>query len=182
MSDIAVDSFWSDTSAPLPAERRIAFPIGRRNAELVVSIMPDQPVPDLATMSDTMVDAAIAHVTRGAKQTLTPQIVFATIRQGAHDAAAVATASGRELPVVQLHPRVAPIHEALTIEEQLQLAKVALPPAAVAPADCAVGFLYRDEILHFYPLLAVNLPEDIASYRDGSGTTTDLIQLLPFQA
>lgn len=187
------NTFWTGDTSTTLVERRLVFAFGKRTGELTVSIALDQPVPDLARMSDTMLSAVSVdakHVKDG--QTVAPDLVFATVSGSKHDThgpkatgplTPVVTAhDGREIHVLQVADPATSIDDELDMASQMRRANAAMPTAAVAPGDYAVGFFVRDQVLHFYPLLAVTLPSDLEAYKDSSATTTDLVPLLPFQS
>lgn len=178
------DNFWSTTSHYDPVTRRILFPFGHKTGEIVISIAPDQPVWDLAMMSETVFHQAIVDArTLQAHDTITPTLVFSAITNPHQGLTPVAvTATHRELPVWQLIDKTHTKIDEMSFQAAMKKAHAAMLTAAVATGDHAVGFLVREEVLHFYPLLAVNIPEDIASYKEGSGTTNDVIPQLPFQS
>lgn len=179
------DNFWTTSHASYDViTRRILFSFGKKLGEIVVSIAPDQPVPDLSTLSETVLHAAIVEAdTCTAHQTITPQLVFAAVtnpHQG--NTPVVSTASHRELPIWQLVYKMDHTIDDMSFHSAMKRAHAAMPTAAVAAGDNAVGFLVRNEVLNFYPLLALTIPEDIESYKAGEGSTNDVIPLLPFQS
>lgn len=181
--DQRTDLFWQSDTTVSPVERRILFPVDRKAAELTLSLMPSQPVPDLASMGDNMVKAAAVPTNQlKDKGVITPQLVFATARNSQNGGApVVSTASHREIPLLQLDSGPARKTDQLDYVAQLKLAEAPTPTAAMAAGDSTVGFLVGDTALHFYPMLVISLPEDLESYREGSGNTSDLLPLLPFQ-
>lgn len=178
-----LEGFWNSTTAALPVERRMRFSTGKRAGELTVSIHPDMPVPDAAVMSESMTEAAVVEaVSLKDGELIAPQLIFGTVRKSTHDGSMIIlTASGRELPVVQLAHALEGAADKMDYVAQMRQADAALGPAQIAEEDHAVGFLYRTDVIHFYPLLSVTLHGDIDSYREGAGTTNDVIPLLPFQ-
>lgn len=182
--DQPIDLFWKNDASVAPVERRILFPVNKKAAQLTLSLTGNQPVPDLASMGDTMVKAAAveaASLKDGA--VITPQLVFATARKGQQsDAPMVSTASHREVPILQLDAGPARASDKLDYVAQLKLAEAPTPTAAMAAGDSAVGFLVGGTTIHFYPMIVVTLPEDLESYREGSGSTSDVLPLLPFQS
>ena len=177
------DTFWSGISDPIAIERRVAWRFGSKPGELTMSIASDQPISDLAQTSDGALEQIVLDGKKlKSSETVVPQLVFATVRK-AHqgEQAVVANASGRELPILQVGHKAPAADPAMTAEQQMKATKTAIPSAIVGPGDHAVGFLVRLDAIDFYPLLAVSLPEEIASYKEGTGTTTDALNLLPFQ-
>ena len=179
------DTFWGGTTDSVAVERRVVWRYGSKPGELQISIASAHPVADLGHMGDGMVEEAVLDA-KGLKadSMVSPQLVFATLQKSHHsDAVVAATASGREVPILQLgtNPKR---HDSgqLSVDQQMNAAKAAMPTAVVGPGDHAVGFLVRLDAIDFYPLLAVNLPAEIESYKEGSGTTTDALNQLPFQA
>lgn len=183
MTKITVDSVWKTHDSSQPIERRLIFPFAKRRGELVLSITPGQPIPDLAAMSETMVSAATIDA-KGLKnkQTITAQLVFSSITAAAESGLVAVTHAHRALPVLQLTMRQPTQASKLTYESQMKLAENAMPPAVLAAGDHAVGWLVRSDVIYFYPLVAVNIPTEVESYKEGSGSTEDLVALLPFQS
>lgn len=156
---------------------------GDRRGELTVFIHPGQPVPNLADLSEKVADrAALEQAALKPEQAIAPGFVFALVGKSPTTGTAVVIGPGnREIPVVT--PPVAEAEEsAQTMKARMDRAGDATPPAQVAPGDHAVGLLVRQDILFFYPVAAVGTDEEIETYRDGAGSTTELIQELPFQS
>ncbi len=191
-----INTFWTGDISTSAVERRLVFAFGRRTGELTVSIALDQPVPDLSRLSDAMLAAAALESKQLSDgETIVPQLVFAAVSgskldphgtKNAGPLTPVVTAhDGREIHVIQVAAPVTASESAaeeLDMASQMRRASAAIPAAAVAPGDYAVGFFIRNQVLHYYPLLAVTLPSDLESYKDSSATTTDLVPLLPFQS
>jgi hypothetical protein len=169
--------FWQSDSAASPVERRVVWQ-GSEGGELGISIAPDWPVPNLTRMSEGMVTTATAHLS-DPNQILAPQFIFAMIGKSDAGHSIVKGPGGQEFPIFMAEPSTAV--ESMNIQDAMNRAKAAMPPAQVAPGDSAVGFLIRTDKSRFYPLVAVTTPEEIESYREGAGTTADLIHSLPFQ-
>lgn len=183
--DKQTDSFWNATAQPVTIERRVLWRSGKHLGELKVSIASDQPVPDLGQMSDSTLEAAVVPADKLSKDNpIAPQLVFGTARNPHHgNDLVVANHDGREVPVIQLGGKPQPKNaENVSVADHLEETRAAVPTAAIAHGDYAVGFLVRTDVIHFYPLLAVTLSEDIADYKEGTGTTSDVISLLPFQS
>lgn len=178
MKKVTTESFWSGTTAASPIERRVLFPgIGR----VTVSIMPNQPVPDATLMSEPMTEAAVIEPVTLKSGAVAPQLVFGRVARSAHDEALVIiTASGRELPVIQTGAERID-SDPMDYEKQMKEAQGAMPPAQLGAGDYAIGFLFRTDVIHFYPLTVTTLDEEVESFHDGSATTSDVIPLLPYQ-
>ncbi len=179
-------NFWSEVSHYEPVTRRILFSFSKAKklGEIVISIAPEQPICDLAGMGESMLHEAIIEATRlKAHDTITPQLVFAAIaKPHAGETPVVHTGTNREVPVWQLLDKTDHVEDDLSFQAAMKHAHAAMPTALVAPGDYAVGFLVRDEVLHFYPILTISIDEDVASYKEGSASTNDVIPLLPFQS
>lgn len=180
MAKVTTDSFWSGSPAATPVERRVVFPLPSIG-QLTVSLLPDQPVPDAALMSEPMTEAAVIEPVMLKTGTVAPQLVFGAIKQGHHGGLVISTASGREVPVMQVGVEET-ADDPMDYELQMREAAGAMPPAQVANGDHAVGFLFRTDVIHFYPLAVTTLPEEVESFHEGSATTGDVIPLLPFQS
>jgi hypothetical protein len=180
MKKVTTDSFWADSAAASPVERRVVFPLPSIG-QLTVSILPGQPVPDAALMSEPMTEAAVIEPVMLRTGQVAPQLVFGRVGRSTHDEVlVVTTASGRELPVMQSGAERLAI-DPMDYEQQMKDAGGAMAPAQLAAGDHAVGFLFRTDVIHFYPLAVTSLDEEVESFHDGSATTSDVIPLLPFQ-
>ena len=184
MSDSTVDTFWDDLSAVRSVERRVLWQFGQSYGEFTVSIAPEKPIADIAVMTDANLKPAVVdarELTSGS--TVCPPLIFATISRPQHgENAVVRTGNGRELTVLQIVPRAHKEKIDLSIEAQMKRAHMPMPTAAVGIGDSTVGFLIRTDVVHFYPLVAVSLPEEIESYRMGEASGADLMGALPFQS
>lgn len=184
MTKTTTDSFWKAGHETRVVDRRVLFPFGKRRGHVVLSLAENQPIPDLAKMSETMITEATIG-TSGLKpgSALAPQFVFASVvAPKTGDQSVVLSHAGQPIPVIQLAAKETNDRSTLSFAAQMKQAQEAMPPAAAAAGDHAVGWLIRDHTLAFYPLVAVNLPQDVASFREGSGSTFDLMHLLPFQS
>ena len=179
-----LDTFWDDLSAARSVERRILWQFDQRFGEFTISIAPEKAIPDIAVMTDATLKPAVLDAKKlKSGSTVAPPLVFATIVKPQHgENAVVRTGNGRELTVVQIIPRAHKEKVDLSIQAQMKRAHMPMPTAAVTIGDSAVGFLIRTDVVHFYPLVAVGLPEEIESYRLGEGTGADLMGALPFQS
>lgn len=185
MSKKTTDAFWAQQSSQ-PIERRVVWQFGKQRGELSISIAAGSPVPDLAGISEGMAQTATLQAAAlSPDQAVAPQLVFAAIQSASHSVGVhpVVIAPGhREVPVVQLGSSVGVKTDTLDYQTQMKQSGTAMPPAQVAVGDHAVGFLVRTDVLHFYPLAAIDVPEEIETYREGAGSTADLIHVLPFQS
>lgn len=153
--------------------------------ELTIFIHPSQPVPDLTDISEkTAADRTLGQDTLSPDTPVAPGFVFAQIGKSEVSGEAVVIGPGnREIPVVEFPPEpsaAASGHE--TMQTRMDRAADATPPAQVAPGDCAVGILVRKDVLYFYPLAAVTTDAEAETYREGAGSTDELIHELPFQS
>jgi hypothetical protein len=179
MGKVSTDTFWADSPPALPVERRVLFPsLGR----LTVSIQPGQPVPDASMMTEQMIEATVVEPVMLKHKAIAPQLVFGTAHRSRHDdVLVVLTPDGRELPVLQTGAERTNA-DPMDYEQLMQDAAGAMPPAQIAEGDSAIGFLFRTDVIHFFPLAATTLPEEVESFHDGSATSSDVIPLLPFQS
>lgn len=179
------DAFWAQP-ATKPIDRRVVWQFGQQRGELSISIAAGSPVPDLAGISEKMTEAATVQAAAlSPDQAIAPQLVFAAIQSASHSVGVhpVVIAPGhREVPVIQLGSNSDVKTDTLDYQAQMKESSTALPPAQVAVGDHAVGFLVRTDVLHFYPLAAIDVPEEVETYREGAGSTADLIHSLPFQS
>lgn len=184
MSQSEQDLFWSAPATAHVVERRVLFRAGKGLGQLTVSIAPDQPIPDLARCSDAMIKAMVVDLRRiNSNQAIAPQLAFADIRQKTESAGPTILIGHRiEVPVTQLAAPTAATSDALDFSEHMKKAQAPMPTAAVAAGDHAIGFLFKTGKVEFYPLVTLNLAEDIEAFRNGYGSTADLLHLLPFQA
>lgn len=176
------DTFWSASPGFLVVTRRVAFPFAKKRGELTISIPPEQPVRDVARLGGASLKEAVApSVSLKPHAIVEVMLTYADVRKGPDGELVVTTGEGRDVPVTQI-PGTQPVKSAYDIETLMARAKVALSTAVLAEGDHAVGFLYKTDVLRFYPLLSINLPEEIESYHDGEANSDDVIPLLPFQS
>lgn len=176
-------SFWQTATPAQPVERRLLWQFGDRRGELTVFIHPGQPVPNLADLSEKAAErATLDEASLRPEQAISPGFVFALVGKSPTTGTAVVIGpANREIPVV-IPPDADAKEQVQTMKARMDRTGDATPPAQVAPGDCAVGLLVRQDILFFYPVAAVGTDEEIESYRDGAGSTTELIHELPFQS
>lgn len=180
--DTKTNDFWSAASSYSVVTRRLLFKRGSKSCEIEVSIAPDRAVQSVNRLAGAALDAVITTArSEHDAETIAVDLVYAEIGASKEGAPLVTTADHREIPVSQFGMEHA-VKQAYDIETMMSQAKAALPTAAVAPGDHAVGFIYRGSVLHFYPVLVLSLPEDVDTFRDGFGMTDDVIPLLPFQS
>lgn len=182
MNKLSEDTFWADSEATTAVERRVEFPLPS-HPQLTVSILPGQPVPDAALLSEPMIEATVIEPIMLKTGSIAPQLIYGTVRQSTHDdSLVVPSASGREFNLIQAEPSISHHVDPMDYEQQMKNAAVATPAAQVTAGDHVVGFLFRTDVIHFYPLAVVTLPEEIESFHDGSATTSDVMPMLPFQS
>ncbi|MDP4000438.1 MAG: hypothetical protein Q8Q11_03380 [bacterium] len=171
--------FWRSGDAT-PVTRRVVFGFSGKRGELNVSVTPGRPIPDLANVSERMMlEATVPAAQAQPGQTVYPQFVFATVEKG--EAEPVVYGPGhRAIGVLRL-PAEPGKEDTLDYAEKLAQAKEALPPAPARAGDGAIGFLVRTDVLHFYPLVGLP-PAEHEHFQEGTGSTDDLIQALPFQS
>ncbi len=177
-------SFWQTQTPDRPVERRLLWQFGDRRGELTVFVHPGQPVPNLTDLSERAANhLTLGHGSLKPGQSIAPGFVFATVGKSPATGTAVVIGPGsREIPVVESPDVATKRDRAQTMKARMDQAGDATPPAQVAPGDHAVGLLVRKEILFFYPVAAVGTDEEVEAYREGAGSTTDLIKDLPFQS
>jgi len=177
-------AFWKNTATETPVERRVLWQFPDGQGELGLAIYPNYPIADLAWMSEEQMQALTldgASLIR--EQSVAPRFLFAAVTDGSHSKAPVVTGPNhREINLVESPVPQSAQNDDAEIEEKMAQAGAALLPAQLAAGDHAVGFLVRTDVLFFYPLSAVNIAEEIESYREGYGSTNDLIHELPFQS
>lgn len=179
------ENFWNVSHATYEVvSRRILFQLGQKIGEVVISIAPGQPVLEISTMSEAMLkEATVTTAGLKAGDAISPQLVFAPINQPETGSTPVAfDATHRALPVWQIVDAGHTTIDTMSFQEAMKATHAATPTAIVSPGDYAVGFLAQNDVLNFYPLMAVNIPEEIESYKSGESTTDDVIPLLPFQS
>ena len=176
-------AFWKNTATETPVQRRVLWQFPDGQGELSVAVYPNQPVPDLAWMTEPQVEAVTVDGTslvRG--QAVAPRMLFASVETGSHAEVPVVTGPNhREITLVE-SPAPAEAAGDGSMQDKLQQAGAAILPAQVAAGDHVLGFLVRMDVLYFYPLAAVNIPEEVEAFKEGTGSTNDLIQELPFQS
>jgi len=177
-------AFWKNTATETPVERRVLWQFPDGQGELGLAIYPNYPIADLAWMSEEQMQALTldgASLIRG--QSVAPRFLFAAVTEGSHSRAPIVTGTNhREITLVESPAPPSTADDEAAMGEKMAQAGAALLPAQLAAGDHAVGFLVRMDVLYFYPLVAANLPEEIESYREGHGSTNDLIHELPFQS
>lgn len=176
--------FWGSGDTT-PVTRRVVFGFSGKRGELAVSVTPGRPIPDLSGISERMMlEATVPAAQAQPGQAVHPQFVFATIEKGGEesgkDEPVVYGPGHRAIPLLRLSPGPAK-EEVLDYAAKLEQAKAPLLPAPVRLEEGAIGFLVRTDVLHFYPLIRVPQAEH-GHFREGAGSTDDLIEALPFQS
>ncbi len=177
-------SFWHAKTAAQPLERRLQWRFDRGPGELTVFIYPGQPVPDLSTVSEkTAGGRTLDQTALESGAPVAPGFVFSRVVRSATTGGPVVVGPGnREIPVVETAVRAPDAPDPQTMADRMARTGEATPPAQVAPGDHAVGLLVRRDVLFFHPLAAVSTEAEVESYREGTGSTDDLVRELPFQS
>lgn len=175
-------SFWQSETTARPVERRLWWPFDGHK-ELTVFIYPAQAVPALAHLSEKATSALELDQSSLSPDTpVAPGFVFApVVSSSATDTPVVIGPGHREIPVIAppARPSDPEVH---SMQARMDQTNAAVPPAPVTPGDQAVGLLVRTEILSFHPIVIVGTDAEVHSYREGTGSTDDLLRELPFQS
>lgn len=173
------DPLWNQGPGA-PVARRVVFGFDGTRGELIVSIVPERPVPDLSGISERMMlEATVPAAEARPGQTVSPQFVFGTVAED--QGAPIVYGPDHRAILILRFTADGDGPETLDYADKLERAKAPLPPAPTVPGEGAVGFLVRTDVLHFYPLVRV-AEEEHEHFTGGDGSTDDLIQALPYQS
>jgi hypothetical protein len=181
MQHHAASAWHPETSHPVG--RRLVWMFAGGRGELMSYIYSGQPIANLGDLSEKAAAAVtLEQSALDPEQAVAPGFVFAKVGRSATGEPIVHGPGHREVPVISIAADEASNDVDQSMQMRMDRTEDAMPPAQVAPDDHAVGILVRQDILLFYPVIAVDTEVEVESYQEGSATTDDLIHELPFQS